>query len=140
MSTKIARNRVSNLISNSVKYSYPGGFVDIELKKVGGYLAVLFKDEGVGFASGEKDKLFRQFSQLSGRPTAGEKSVGLGLYIVKKWVEEMGGCVSAESAGVNQGATFTIKFPMAVMEDEKLSHPPSQLALSAKPQYSPSAP
>jgi signal transduction histidine kinase len=57
--------------------------------------------------------LFGRFQRLTAKPTGGESSTGLGLSIVKRIVELHGGSVSADSDGPGQGATFTIRLPLA---------------------------
>jgi len=57
-------------------------------------------------------ELFGEFQQLSARPTAGESSSGLGLYVTKKLVKQMGGEIYAESAGKNLGSTFRVEFKL----------------------------
>lgn len=132
---------LSNLLSNSIKYSFMQSDVVIEVVEELGFVMINFHDQGVGFASNEREKLFKKFSRLSGKPTSGEKSIGLGLYIVQKWVHEMRGTVSAESPGINQGATFSVKFPIVQNESEESTLPHSSFSMiSSKPQYSPSAP
>jgi signal transduction histidine kinase len=98
---------LSNLISNAIKYSMPGTKIKIfhELKK--GFLEINIKDEGLGMTAEDLSKVFGEFVKLSARPTAGEGSSGLGLSMVKKLVEQMGGTVSAASEGKNKGSTFS---------------------------------
>jgi signal transduction histidine kinase len=74
---------------------------------------VLFvKDSGPGIKPEEMEKLFGKFQKLSAKPTSGETSTGLGLSIVKKYVEEMHGSVWCEST-YRKGATFFVSFAKA---------------------------
>lgn len=128
-----------NLLSNAVKYSPAGKRIWIEVKKEdvkfatgdgrekkGGMssshisdlpshpspvIRISIKDEGQGLSNKDMQKVFGEFERLSAQPTGGEASIGLGLSIVKQLVELHGGTVRAESAGKNQGATFTIELP-----------------------------
>ncbi len=102
-----------NLISNAIKYSPSGKCLTVSLHRLSHSLCVCVKDEGQGLSKEDMAKLFVQFQTLSAKPTAGESSTGLGLYIVKQIVEKHGGRVWAESAGKNQGATFFIELPCA---------------------------
>ncbi|MCS6833226.1 MAG: ATP-binding protein, partial [Flammeovirgaceae bacterium] len=70
-------------------------------------------DEGPGLTEEDKKKLFQKYQKLSARPTAGEKSTGLGLSIAKKYVEAMGGKIWCESE-YGKGATFFLAFPFQV--------------------------
>jgi signal transduction histidine kinase len=66
-------------------------------------------DEGPGIMEEDKPKLFRKFQKLHAQPTAGESSTGLGLSIVKKYVEAMNGKVWCESE-YGKGAKFIVEF------------------------------
>jgi len=68
------------------------------------------KDEGVGLSKTDQQKLFGKFTRLSTKPTGGEHSTGLGLFIVKKLVSTMNGKVWCESE-LGKGATFIVTFP-----------------------------
>ena len=71
------------------------------------------KDEGQGLTEEDKKNLFQRFARLSAQPTAGETSTGLGLSIVKSLVEAHHGEINAASDGVDKGATFIVKLPVA---------------------------
>lgn len=98
---------LSNLISNAIKYSMPGTIIRIYHEISKGFLEINIKDEGLGMTADDLSKVFGEFVKLSARPTAGEGSSGLGLSMVKKLVEQMGGTVSAASEGKNKGSTFS---------------------------------
>lgn len=98
-----------NLVSNAVKFSPPGKKIDISMKDFNDKIEVWIKDDGPGFTSEDKKKLFGKFQKLSARPTGGEDSTGLGLSIVKKYVEAMNGKVWCESEP-GAGATFIVQF------------------------------
>jgi len=72
-------------------------------------LRIEIQDEGPGISPEDQEKLFGKFQKLSARPTAGEQSIGLGLSIVKTYVEAMGGRVWCESV-LNEGANFIVEF------------------------------
>jgi len=96
-----------NIISNALKYSPIGGNVNVKVYEKDGNYIVSVEDSGQGIAVEEYDKLFKKFSKLSTRPTAGESSSGLGLAIVKHLVEAMNGDVWCESTH-GKGATFKV--------------------------------
>jgi len=70
------------------------------------------QDEGPGLSVEDQKRLFSKFARLSAKPTAGEPSVGLGLSIVKRMVEEMHGRVWCES-DLGPGAKFIVSLPTA---------------------------
>jgi len=111
------REVFSNLISNAIKYSPHGKTItvrygysesDSESKRV----LIAVKDEGQGLSDLDKQKLFGQFQRLSARPTGGESSTGLGLWIAKQFVEKHGGRIWAESEGKGKGTTFFVELPV----------------------------
>ncbi|QSE98955.1 tetratricopeptide repeat-containing sensor histidine kinase [Fulvivirga lutea] len=103
---------LENLMSNSIKYSPLGKKVRVKASQVNGYVRMEFKDEGQGISKEDMKKLFGKFHKLSARPTAGEDSTGLGLSIVKRYVEALNGNVWCESEEGN-GANFIVEFPVA---------------------------
>jgi len=66
-------------------------------------------DSGLGIKEEEQDKVFKKFAKISNKPTAGENSTGLGLSIVKKLTELLGGKISFKSV-YGSGTTFTLEF------------------------------
>lgn len=99
---------LENLVSNAVKFSSKGQQVELSARCA--YDSVLFKvsDEGPGFSDEDKEKVFSRFQKLSAKPTAGESSTGLGLSIVKSYVNDLGGKVWLESQP-GTGTTFFVK-------------------------------
>jgi signal transduction histidine kinase len=101
---------VENLVSNALKFSHPGSRVFVRLRTDGAWLYLEVQDEGPGLSATDQTKLFGKFQKLSARPTGGEPSSGLGLSIVKKYVELMRGKVWCESEK-GKGATFVVQLP-----------------------------
>lgn len=99
---------LENLVTNALKFSPENTTVRLEGDCK--YDGVLFKvsDEGPGFTESDKKLAFNRFQKLSAKPTAGESSIGLGLSIVKKYVDDMDGEVWLESEAGN-GTTFFVK-------------------------------
>ncbi len=106
----ILRQILDNLISNAIKYSPLHKKIVIRLKQLEDKMRCEVQDEGPGLSVADQEKLFTKFLRLAPRPTANEHSTGLGLFIVKKFVEMMGGQVWCETA-LNKGARFIIEFP-----------------------------
>jgi signal transduction histidine kinase/ligand-binding sensor domain-containing protein len=101
-----------NLLSNAIKFSPPEKNVYVRLTKENGIARTEIKDEGPGLTTEDMNKLFGKFQRLSARPTGGEHSTGLGLSIVKKYVEAMKGRVWCESEP-GKGANFIVEFSRA---------------------------
>ena len=103
---------IENLVGNAVKYSPLGGRVTMRLVEVNERIQFEVIDNGPGIGPDEISRLFTKFSRLSARPTDGESSHGLGLFIVKALVEGIDGRVWCESQ-LGRGATFIISFVRA---------------------------
>jgi len=101
---------VSNLVSNALKYSPSNTttIVDISLHNNSVWIRII--DEGLGMNETDLQNAFTKFGTLSARPTAGEESVGLGLYNVKVMCEQMGAKFFIESEGKDKGTTASLEF------------------------------
>lgn len=106
---------LDNLISNALKFSPLGKTIIVRTRSTPDNTRVLIdvQDEGPGISPEDQQQLFKTFTKLSARPTAGESSTGLGLSIVKRMVEAMDGKVFCTSE-LGKGATFTIELPAAL--------------------------
>ncbi len=98
-----------NLISNAIKYSPANKSVYVQIVQNTGTFQFEVKDEGPGLSQADQEKLFGKFTRLNPKPTAGEHSTGLGLYIVKRLVETIQAQVWCESEE-GQGAKFIVAF------------------------------
>lgn len=103
---------VNNLVSNAIKFSHAGSRVLLQARPGGDprMVELSVTDQGQGVPADELEKLFQPFQKSSVRATAGEKSTGLGLTIVRRIVEEHGGQIQVQSE-VGKGTTFTITVP-----------------------------
>ena len=109
---------IENLVSNAIKYSPKGKTVTLSLRKDIANLdklgaeevQIIVADEGQGFKPEEMPLLYRRFQQLSARPTAGEASTGLGLSVVKEYVDILRGEISCQSVW-GKGSVFTVTLP-----------------------------
>ncbi|MFY0628524.1 MAG: tetratricopeptide repeat-containing sensor histidine kinase [Reichenbachiella sp.] len=100
---------MENLLSNAIKFTGKGKNVSIGMSSKNNKVNIKFKDEGPGLTKTDEENIFKKFQTLSAKPTANEESTGLGLSIVKKYVEEMNGKVWYESK-LGKGTTFIIEF------------------------------
>jgi len=98
---------IDNLLSNAIKFSYPGSGIVIIIERQAHEVLFSVKDNGPGLTGDDHKKLFNKYQKLSAKPTGGEQSLGLGLSIVKKYVEAMNGHVWCESVP-GEGATFYV--------------------------------
>lgn len=103
---------LTNIVSNAIKYTYPETGVDVTTALHDGYLRIAVRDYGVGIKEDERDQLFRQFSNISNKPTGNEVSTGLGLWIVKHLTELQNGRVGADFP-TDGGSLFWLEYPLA---------------------------
>jgi CheY-like chemotaxis protein len=104
---------VWNLLSNSIKFTPSGGRIEIKVKRSEGNLQIRVSDTGHGISPEFLPYIFDRFRQADGTTTRNHGGLGLGLAIVRHLVELHGGSIEAESAGVGEGATFTMTLPLA---------------------------
>jgi signal transduction histidine kinase len=102
---------VSNLLSNALKFSPRGRVVQLWAEQRGSIVRVNVRDQGPGVPEEERELLFHEFSRLTPRPTAGESSTGLGLWIVKQLVVLQNGQVGADFPDVG-GSVFWVELPI----------------------------
>lgn len=108
---------LDNLISNAIKYSPKHSSVIISTIQSADNIRISVRDQGPGISPAEKKKLFKKYSKLSNRPTGNESSTGLGLYIIKKICNTMGGSVRCESE-LGCGATFIVEIPAVIAQSK----------------------
>ncbi|AUT03022.1 ATPase [Nostoc sp. CENA543] len=101
-----------NLLSNAVKFTPPGGRVEVRLEKIEEEAQIQVIDTGKGITPEFLPYVFEYFRQADSKTTRVEGGIGLGLAIVRHFVEIHGGTVKAESPGLGQGATFTVRLPL----------------------------
>lgn len=100
-----------NLLSNAIKFSPLNSIVEIETKVINYRVHVCFTDHGAGIQPDEFPLLFKKYQKLSTRPTNKETSTGLGLSIVKKFVDAMNGSITCTSKP-GENTTFCVEFPL----------------------------
>ena len=101
-----------NLISNAIKFSFPKSNIYVKMEEMANSIRIEVQDEGPGLTDSDKTKLFKKFQKLSAKPTGGEISTGLGLSIVKRYVDAMDAKIWCESKQ-GKGAKFIVEFNKA---------------------------
>lgn len=105
---------ITNLLSNALKYSLLESEVSIWTEILPDFVRVNVRDQGLGIPTEERNLLFTEFGRLSTRPTAGEHSTGLGLWIVAQLVQMHQGRFGMESPAegdTGQGSIFWVELP-----------------------------
>ena len=100
----------ANLIDNAVKYTPPGGRVDVEVRRDGATAIMRVRDTGAGIPPDELPRIFERL--FRGDTSRAERGLGLGLSLVRAIVEAHGGTVSVESEP-GKGSAFTVSLPPA---------------------------
>lgn len=101
---------LENLISNAIKFSKEEKEITIEATADGERVSISIKDQAPGFTPEDQSRMFKKFQKLSARPTAGETSTGLGLWIVKVLCDRLGGRIELHTEpGV--GSEFVVHLP-----------------------------
>ncbi len=111
----------ANLLNNAAKYTPAGGQVRVSAREQGGQALVEVSDTGVGLAQEMLESIFDMFVQVSGTSKAAQGGLGIGLTLVKNLVGLHGGNVEARSDGLGQGATFSVRLPLARSAGVRLS-------------------
>ncbi|MGH2410897.1 MAG: sensor histidine kinase, partial [Chloroflexota bacterium] len=104
------RQILYNLVSNAVKFTPDGGTLTIWAREEGGLLTVQVTDTGIGIAPENKDRIFEEFQQIDSSSARSYPGTGLGLALVRKLVNLLGGEVWVDSV-VGEGSTFTFTLP-----------------------------
>ena len=107
---------LTNLIDNAAKYSTDGKTVTISTELSENFVEIKITDEGVGIKQEDFDKVFKKFSRLENHLTSTTQGNGLGLYITKQLVENMGGQISFTSE-INKGTIFRLLMPVYNQEE-----------------------
>jgi two-component system CheB/CheR fusion protein len=102
---------VSNLLTNAIKFSPAGATVQVRVRQLHGSVELSVADNGPGIPHDQLSAIFEPFRQVEGTDSPVQGGLGLGLAIVKQIVEAHRGSISASSAGVGLGATFTVRLP-----------------------------
>jgi PAS domain S-box-containing protein len=121
----------SNLLTNSAKYTHPGGSIELVADATNEKVLVSVRDNGIGIPAYALESIFHMFSQVDRSLEHSTGGLGIGLALVRGLVEMHGGTVTAASDGQDRGSTFTVTLP--VLTSVSASIPPSASPAEASP-------
>jgi signal transduction histidine kinase len=101
---------ITNLVSNAVKYTPPGGRIHVNTQVNNGGVELVVQDSGIGIPKEDLPRIFERFYQVD-KARGPRRGTGLGLAIVQEIVQAHAGTVSVTSAGAGKGSTFTVWLP-----------------------------
>lgn len=116
---KLLRNIVLNLLSNAIKYSKPDGLIKVSSLVKSGRLTIEVEDRGIGIPKEDIPLIFKRFYRAENASYI--QGTGLGLNIVKKYVELLGGKINCSSE-LNVGTTFTVELPLTAIPKRDTSN------------------
>ncbi len=102
---------LGNLLENAIKYSPSKGAVEVSIDKKSDQMDVIVKDFGLGLSKRDKKRIFKMFYRSDNATSRAIPGTGLGLFIVKTTMEQIGGHISVSSSGQGEGSTFIASFP-----------------------------
>lgn len=111
---------INNLVSNSIKYTLPGGKISVYLKVTPTEIITTVEDNGIGIPEEAMPRLFSKFFRVSNVVQKAEKGTGLGLFITKAIIEKLNGKIWVESE-VGKGTKFYFSLPLVPQTQSKVS-------------------
>lgn len=107
-----------NLINNAIKFTPEGGRINVDAKLNSGMAEIAVIDTGIGIPQSKLDRLFNMNGEGNTYGTAGEKGLGLGLQLVKEFMDMNNGTITAESTE-GEGTMFIVQLPLFTKEPVK---------------------
>lgn len=109
---------ILNLLSNSIKFTTPGGSIFVNIFDGEEYITISIEDTGIGIPEDKLNIVFDRFRQVDKSFTRNYEGSGIGLSLVKSLVEIQGGAISVESK-LGVGTKFIIRFPVKLLDNDK---------------------
>ncbi len=117
----------NNLLNNACKFTHKGGQVEVRMTTEENNAVITIRDSGVGISAGLEEKIFQPFEQIE--PDVANPGLGIGLSLVRQFVELHEGDIRVESMGKAKGSTFFIRLPLT---DQRRQEQPDNEGVEAK--------
>ncbi|MDQ4146329.1 MAG: HAMP domain-containing histidine kinase [Pseudomonadota bacterium] len=115
---ELLKNVVDNLLSNAIKYSPVGGVLDIRLREQNPHASLIVSDQGPGIDPDEREKIFEIFYQGRAAREGKRSGTGIGLAIVREYVQAHRGSVHTKPSGLSPtGTSFIVELPLDLRKD-----------------------
>jgi PAS domain S-box-containing protein len=102
---------LSNLLNNAAKFTSEGGKISLSARREGSDVVIEVRDTGIGISAEILPRIFDLFTQADDSLAHSQGGLGIGLTLVRQLVEKHGGEITAASAGIGQGSSFTVRLP-----------------------------
>lgn len=109
---------IFNILSNAAKFTNADGKITVNMFERKEHIIISIQDTGIGIAEENKEKIFDRFLQIDDNSHRNREGSGIGLSLVKSFVEMHGGEITVES-NYGQGSNFIIKLPTTIMDEAK---------------------
>jgi signal transduction histidine kinase len=106
---------LQNIVSNAIKYTPDGGYIRVLVRRDADVATIIVSDSGIGLLPSHIANVFELFYRAP-LDDASTEGVGIGLALARRLVERHGGTIEATSAGLGQGAVFTIELPLSTLQ------------------------
>lgn len=120
---------IANLLNNAAKYTDPGGRICLTARREGEEAVVQVQDSGIGLSPEMLPIVFEMFTQIGGSADChAQGGLGIGLALVRSLAQLHGGRAEAQSPGLGQGSTFTVRLPLPSGQDRDAAARPAEPA------------
>ncbi|TFZ08063.1 response regulator [Ramlibacter humi] len=120
----------TNLLNNAVKYTDPGGRIELGVMVEREQAVVTVRDTGIGIPSDRLDEVFEMFSQVESALSRSRGGLGIGLSLTQRLVQMHGGSIKAHSEGVGRGSRFHVSLPLSIGEQLPQEESPAPAAVA----------
>jgi len=104
---------LANILNNAARYTEPGGRITLDARICDGMVEISIRDNGIGLAPDAVARIFEMFNREHGSSTLGQGGLGVGLALARRLAEMHDGTIEAQSDGLGNGSTFTVRLPSA---------------------------
>ncbi|HET9390982.1 MAG TPA: ATP-binding protein, partial [Steroidobacteraceae bacterium] len=127
---------VTNLLENAIKYTEPGGRLELTVRRDNRQALLCMRDSGIGLAPESQEAIFGLFTQIDSSLARSGGGLGIGLTLVRRVLALHGGTIEARSAGLGHGTEFIVRLPTEDLEGQavqRAGQSPTRAPAQAQP-------